>query len=103
MKRSICLILLSLLCVSVFAQKKKDALVLYQHKNYKEAIELLQMHRFDLALVDISLPDGNGFTVCTQIKETQEQETFKACNEFVLFILLIELFLFSFQDTFHTK
>lgn len=37
----------------------------------KEAIELLQMHRFDLALVDISLPDGNGFTVCTEIKETQ--------------------------------
>lgn len=37
----------------------------------KEAIELLQMHRFDLALVDISLPDGNGFTVCTEIKEAQ--------------------------------
>lgn len=27
--------------------------------------------RFDLALVDISLPDGNGFTVCTRIRETQ--------------------------------
>ena len=42
MKRSICLILLSLLCVSVFAQKKKDALVLYQHKNYKEAIAVCE-------------------------------------------------------------
>jgi len=25
-----------------------------------------------LALVDISLPDGNGFTVCTELKETQD-------------------------------
>lgn len=28
--------------------------------------------KFDLALIDISLPDGNGFTVCTEIKETQD-------------------------------
>lgn len=26
---------------------------------------------FDLALVDISLPDGNGFAACTEIKETR--------------------------------
>lgn len=26
---------------------------------------------YDLALVDISLPDGNGFTVCTEIKQTR--------------------------------
>lgn len=29
-------------------------------------------NKFDLALVDISLPDGNGFTVCTEIKEMQD-------------------------------
>ena len=37
----------------------------------KEALEM-QMpvsNRPDLALVDISLPDGNGFTVCTGIKQ----------------------------------
>ena len=28
-----------------------------------EAISVLDGNRFDLALVDISLPDGNGFTV----------------------------------------
>ena len=28
--------------------------------------------RFDLALVDISLPDGNGFAVCTEIKAWQD-------------------------------
>ena len=35
-----------------------------------EALAALAEHKFDLALIDISLPDGNGFTVCTEIKET---------------------------------
>lgn len=35
-----------------------------------EAITLLESNKFDLALIDISLPDGNGFTVCTEVKET---------------------------------
>ncbi len=33
---------------------------------------MLSGNKFDLALIDISLPDGNGFTVCTEIKETQD-------------------------------
>lgn len=37
-----------------------------------EAMNSLAAHRFDLALVDISLPDGNGFTVCTEIKAQQD-------------------------------
>ena len=37
-----------------------------------EAFTLLDGKRFDLALIDVSLPDGNGFTVCTEIKETQK-------------------------------
>lgn len=37
---------------------------------HSEALATLNRHKFDLALVDISLPDGNGFTVCTEIKET---------------------------------
>nr|WP_315024554.1 response regulator transcription factor [uncultured Aminipila sp.] len=36
------------------------------------ALAALVGNKFDLALVDISLPDGNGFTVCTEIKETQD-------------------------------
>lgn len=36
-----------------------------------EALEMLGTNRFHLALVDISLPDGNGFSVCTEIKQTQ--------------------------------
>lgn len=37
-----------------------------------EALTMLTGNKFDLALLDISLPDGNGFTVCTEIKETQD-------------------------------
>lgn len=43
------------------------------HANTKgEALEKLSENKFDLALIDISLPDGNGFTVCTEIKEMQD-------------------------------
>ncbi len=34
----------------------------------KRAVELLMESRFDLALVDISLSDGNGFAVCAAAK-----------------------------------
>lgn len=37
-----------------------------------EALDEIASNKFDLALIDISLPDGNGFTVCTEIKETQD-------------------------------
>ena len=37
-----------------------------------DALAALDGNNFDLALIDISLPDGNGFTVCTEIKETQD-------------------------------
>ena len=42
MKRSIFVILLSLFTLNIFAQNKKDALVLYQNKNYKEAIAVCE-------------------------------------------------------------
>lgn len=38
----------------------------------KEAAVALDGHTFDMALIDISLPDGNGFTVYTEIKATRE-------------------------------
>ncbi len=37
-----------------------------------DALAVLGGNKFDLALIDISLPDGNGFTVCTEIKEAQD-------------------------------
>ena len=38
----------------------------------EEAFAAAEEHKFDLALIDIALPDGNGFTVYTKIKETQD-------------------------------
>lgn len=38
----------------------------------KEASACLEDNKFDLALVDVSLPDGNGFAVCTEIKAQQD-------------------------------
>lgn len=38
----------------------------------KDAISMFAANKYDLALVDISLPDGNGFAVCTEIKQTQD-------------------------------
>ncbi len=37
-------------------------------ENISDALTILFENRFDLALLDISLPDGNGFTICTEIK-----------------------------------
>ena len=37
-----------------------------------EASKILTEQKCDLALVDISLPDGNGFTLCTEIKAEQK-------------------------------
>lgn len=37
-----------------------------------DALAMIAGKKFDLALVDISLPDGNGFTVCAEIKEAQD-------------------------------
>ena len=34
----------------------------------RSALELLEKERFDLILLDVSLPDGNGYSVCTAAK-----------------------------------
>lgn len=36
-----------------------------------DALAMISTNHFDLALIDISLPDGNGFTICTEIKQKQ--------------------------------
>lgn len=57
----------------------KNLILLLQAEGYgvshasgqAEAMSMLEQARYDLALVDISLPDGSGFVVCTQIRQTQ--------------------------------
>jgi len=41
-------------------------------ENQKAAIEALESDRFDLLLLDISLPDGSGYAVCTAAKKINE-------------------------------
>lgn len=42
--------------------------------NQKETIDLLDsgQYHFDLALLDVSLPDGNGFSLCSAIKANSD-------------------------------
>ena len=43
-------------------------------KNQKETIDLLDsgQYHFDLALLDVSLPDGSGFSLCSAIKANSD-------------------------------
>ena len=38
----------------------------------KHAIELLEEKNYDLVLLDISLADGNGFAICSYIKQNTD-------------------------------
>ena len=42
--------------------------------NARTAVEAIQQREFDMVLLDINLPDGNGFELCKQIKP-QHQNT----------------------------
>lgn len=37
--------------------------------NLKDALELIHNHSYDLILLDINLPDGNGFDFCKEIRK----------------------------------
>lgn len=50
---------------------RTEGFIIIHASTQKEAVAMLAEDRFDLALVDISLPDGNGFAVCTEIKQMQ--------------------------------
>lgn len=41
--------------------------------NCKKAYQLIQSDHFDLAILDVNLPDGNGFDLCRTIKKTHPQ------------------------------
>ncbi|HCM87236.1 MULTISPECIES: response regulator transcription factor [Enterococcus] len=49
-----------------------EGFVVTHAANMNDAFAKVRENKFDLALVDVSLPDGNGFTVCTEIKALQE-------------------------------
>lgn len=51
---------------------RSEAFSVTHASTQEEASAALSAGKFHLALVDIFLPDGNGFAVCTDIKETQK-------------------------------
>lgn len=51
---------------------KAEGFSVVHARTRSEAEEKIAGQRFDLALLDISLPDGNGYAVCTRIREMQD-------------------------------
>jgi len=51
---------------------KSEGFAVTHAAGQKEAVAALEDKKFDLALIDISLPDGNGFAICTAVKEKQD-------------------------------
>lgn len=41
--------------------------------NYRKAEQLIREDRFDLVLLDVNLPDGNGFDLCRTIKQVRPE------------------------------
>ena len=41
-------------------------------QNIAESKEKIKKEQIDIVLLDVSLPDGNGFDICKEIKEKQE-------------------------------
>lgn len=41
--------------------------------NCQKALKLIKIDHFDLAILDINLPDGDGFDLCREIKKEQPQ------------------------------
>lgn len=47
---------------------KEEGFLTVQASGQKQALALLEQEKVDLALLDISLEDGNGYAICTAIK-----------------------------------
>lgn len=50
----------------LFKEEKLEYLIT---KNKRDTLNILDKEKFDLVLLDVSLPDGNGFDICKYIKE----------------------------------
>jgi two-component system response regulator RegX3 len=48
---------------------KKNGFEIEAARTVKEALGLIERNRYDLLLLDVSLPDGSGFTVCEQVRK----------------------------------
>lgn len=51
---------------------EQEGFVIISAKTKKETEEIISKQEIDLVLLDITLPDGNGFGICKLIKEKQD-------------------------------
>lgn len=51
---------------------EKEGYQITHYKTQKEAINALSEQSFDLLLLDVGLPDGNGYEICRYVKSKQE-------------------------------
>ena len=61
------------LCLTISNFLKKEIDVVMTAFNKKEATEKLLYNQFDIVILDIGLPDGNGLEILTTIKQYQEK------------------------------
>lgn len=43
--------------------------------NIKAALKKINEQKYDIVILDISLPDGNGFTICEKIRKSRDSHT----------------------------
>ncbi len=63
----------SVISTGLIYSLKQEGYTVYHCKNYKEAIKAIDHISFDLALLDLSLPDGSGYELCKRIKEKDQK------------------------------
>lgn len=51
---------------------KNENYIIYKYYSAKEALDFIKEEEVDLAILDIMLPDINGFTLCQKIREKYE-------------------------------
>ena len=54
------------------ALSNENNLKIFQAESVKESLQILEKELFDIILLDLSLPDGNGSSICQMIRETPE-------------------------------
>ncbi|UOF92328.1 response regulator transcription factor [Fodinisporobacter ferrooxydans] len=50
----------------------KNGFHITEAKNGHEAIDLLETHSFDLMILDVMMPDMNGWEICAKVRETSQ-------------------------------
>ena len=53
-------------------KKKKEGFQFSSVKTIQETVEIMGKENIDLILLDINLPDGNGFDICSKLKEKED-------------------------------